>query len=306
MNFDFMNVTYNQVVQNVNTPDFIFNFLCTGNVIYDLNTENQSLQQKRCSNCNSLLKFTRCRKIKIGWIYRCTSRICDLRFGLFNDTLLEGISIDSFFIVLAGFALKKKIVEIVTESNITEKTVLKYFKMLREACVEKIHNENIVLGGENVEIEIDESHLFRRKYNRGRVLAFQQIWVFGIIERISKKVYLKRVERRDANTLNSVIISHVRQGSTIYGDGWRGYSLIGNGYNLFTVNHRREFVNRENPNIHTNNIERLWRSLKSEIRGVGVENVDGALSVFIFRRNYLNGSLFYNMTELLKLFIYLF
>jgi hypothetical protein len=46
-----------------------------------------------------------------------------------------------------------------------------------------------MLGGENVEIEIDESHLFKWKYNRGRLLAFQNVWIFGIIERIQKNVF---------------------------------------------------------------------------------------------------------------------
>lgn len=40
------------------------------------------------------------------------------------------------------------------------------------------------IGGENIEIEIDEPLLIHRKYNRGRVT--KQIWFFGAIERISK------------------------------------------------------------------------------------------------------------------------
>ena len=39
-----------------------------------------------------------------------------------------------------------------------------------------------------VEVEIDETLITKRKYHRGRILG--QIWVFGGIERISKKKFV--------------------------------------------------------------------------------------------------------------------
>ena len=37
------------------------------------------------------------------------------------------------------------------------------------------------IGGQGVEVEIDETLMARRKYNRGRISL--QVWVFGGIER---------------------------------------------------------------------------------------------------------------------------
>ncbi|XP_065352827.1 uncharacterized protein LOC135947809 isoform X2 [Cloeon dipterum] len=53
-------------------------------------------------------------------------------------------------------------------------------------------------------------------------------------------------------------------GTTIVSDMWAGYNGIGNMLNgaHVTVNHSRYFVHPRHPNIHTNTIERLWKSIK--------------------------------------------
>jgi hypothetical protein len=93
-------------------------------------------------------------------------------------------------------------------------------------------------------------------------LAFQNIWVFGIFERGTKRVYVERVEKRDSQTLLSVVRRHVNPSAIIISDCWRGYSLIRQEFTVFSVNHQLNFVSPDNNTIHTNNVERMWRSLK--------------------------------------------
>lgn len=173
--------------------------------------------------------------------------------------------------------------------------------MFRRLCSDKMNNENIILGGVEREVEIDESHLFKRKYNRGNLLSFQNIWIFGIFERGSKRVFVKRVDRRDSVTLLNIARCHILPSTTIYSDFWRGYSLLRNEYTVLSVNHRETFVRGENNVIHTNNIERTWRTLKNQIRGISVENVDEHLNLFMFRKNFLVGSFFENFNFMLKI-----
>jgi oligoendopeptidase F len=72
---------------------------------------------------------------------------------------------------------------------------------------------------------------------------------------------------------------------------------------MFSVNHKLHFVDPDNPMIHTNNIQRLWRSLKEEIGGVNFEYIDDAITIFWFRKNFFTN----NFYENLKLMInYLF
>ena len=54
-----------------------------------------------------------------------------------------------------------------------------------------------------------------------------------------------------------MVRSHCDRDIILYGDGWRGYSQIAEHYTLKTVNHSVNFVDPENPQIHTNNIERF-------------------------------------------------
>ena len=77
------------------------------------------------------------------------------------------------------------------------------------------------------------------------------IWIFGLFERGTKKVYVKRVEKRDARTLFNVVGEHVLAGTTIKRDQWRGYSEIKRCYNVESVNHSFNFVDPNNSETHT-------------------------------------------------------
>lgn len=81
---------------------------------------------------------------------------------------------------------------------------------------------------------------------------------------------------RSRETLLPIITQIVEQGSTIYSDFWSSYwnlrtlpkqsYLEPHGYHHFGVNHSKRFVNSYNRQIHTNTIERLWKSLKELTR----------------------------------------
>ena len=86
-------------------------------------------------------------------------------------------------------------------------------------------------GATNV-IEIDECLFGRkRKYNKGRYLRRQ--WVFGIVERMTRKTFFKVILDRSSETLIPLIKEKVLTGATIYSDDWRGYRSL----NQFGYNH---------------------------------------------------------------------
>ena len=133
-------------------------------------------------------------------------------------------------------------------------------------------NQNCI-GGDGVEVEVDETLFVKRKYERGRVP--KQVWVFGGIERNSKKCFLVPLidKDRSANTLIPIIKQFIKPGSVIYSDSWRAYSRLGEeGYTHYTINHKENFVHPNNPNIHTQNIERLWLDLKQWAKRPGVRS----------------------------------
>lgn len=146
-------------------------------------------------------------------------------------------------------------------------TIVDYANFCREVCARwlDLHGSNEIGGfrfnddGEMIPVivEIDESQFGKRKYNRGRLN--NERWIFGGIERHSGRCFLIEVEDRSRATLERHIMNHILPGSHIVSDGWSSYYNIENMnnsvYTHSTVIHEHNFVDPENPHIHTQNIE---------------------------------------------------
>jgi hypothetical protein len=94
------------------------------------------------------------------------------------------------------------------EAEIDEKTAIDWSNFLREECeVWMMNNPDEVGGiddnGDAVEVEIDESKYFHRKYHRSQWNDGH--WVFGGIERGSGKCFLVEVPDRRAPTLEALV-----------------------------------------------------------------------------------------------------
>ncbi|UMM40743.1 hypothetical protein L5515_017260 [Caenorhabditis briggsae] len=107
--------------------------------------------------------------------------------------------------------------------GVTTSTIVnlnKLFRQLTEQWFERQieKNPNFLLGGPGKIVEIDESHMYKAKYNRGHMLRRKSIWIFGMTERHTNKVAMFRVKQRDAATLLPIIRAHVKPGSMIVSD----------------------------------------------------------------------------------------
>ena len=94
---------------------------------------------------------------------------------------------------------------------------------------------------------------------------------------------------RSADTLIPIIKKHVLPGTVIISDCWKAYSrLEDDGYQHLTVNHSKEFVNKET-GAHTNTIESTWRAVKSSLPKHGtVKSLYATFFVeYIFRKRHL-------------------
>ena len=120
-------------------------------------------------------------------------------------------------------------------------------------------------------VKIDGSLFGRKIKYKGNPQKSKKVWIVGLMERKSNKLILYPVKDRSAETLENIIIKHVRPGSTIYTDGWRGYGKLKQfNYTHFVVNHRNIFKAKyENSDtgdilsVHTNKIERAWQHVKN-------------------------------------------
>jgi transposase-like protein len=128
-----------------------------------------------------------------------------------------------------------------------------------------MHNQSQI-GGDGIIVEIDEAKFGRRKYHRGRLITGQ--WLFGGIERHSKKMFVVPVVSRQAEILLPLIKKYIAPGSIIYSDCWKAYSEINTTYQHKTVNHSQNFVDPIT-GVHTQNIERVWRDIRGIIPRYG-------------------------------------
>ena len=134
-------------------------------------------------------------------------------------------------------------------------------------------------------VEVDECHIHTRKNNVGRTLCGEKWWVVGGICRETKRMFAVITNRRDKETLKKFIFENVEQNSTVYTDCWRGYvdiEQMGLGFVHGTVNHTTNFVNPNNPDTHTNTVERLWRSFREALpKQIGLKDVQSYVDSFI-------------------------
>ncbi|GFR98775.1 hypothetical protein ElyMa_002777500 [Elysia marginata] len=132
------------------------------------------------------------------------------------------------------------------------------------------------IRGVGVEVEVDETLIVRRKYERGRVL--NQVWLFGGIEHASKRLFVVPLNgeygvRRDAAMLIPIIQKFIRPGSIIYSDSWLAYRQLSKlGYGHHAVNHKKHFVKPGEPEVNTQKVERLWRDIKEWVKRPGIRS----------------------------------
>lgn len=129
----------------------------------------------------------------------------------------------------------------------------------REVVYDFMVDKKEVLGGPGKIVEIDETKVGKRKYNRGKHVEGQ--WVFGGIERGSGKCFMFPVETRDRQTLMTIIKEWILPGTCMMSDFWKSYdSLPSEGYEHLKVNHSIQFKDPET-GACTNGIEGSWSAL---------------------------------------------
>ena len=172
----------------------------------------------------------------------------------------------------------------------SEHTIVDWCQFAREVCIGLINTENEQIGGPGVEIEIDETKFWKRKYHRGK--RVDGVWVFGGIARHSKKCFFEIVEERSAARLIPIIKRYVKPGSIILSDKWKDYSCLKDeGYNHLTVNHSVEFKNKKT-GACTNLIESTCNAVKKSLPKYGTQKqlYDSYLVEYCIRKKYLNNA----------------
>ncbi len=177
------------------------------------------------------------------------------------------------------------------QTKLSSQTVTDWMRYTREMCCEMVDEEGMQIGGENVEVEVDESMFKHRKYHRGRRVGNGK-WVVGGINKYIKPDERRRpyfvaiVDKRDEATMRKLFKKYVKGGSVVSTDEWKAYKWIGkegsgyNGHN--TVCHKRTFKAKDG--TCTNTIEGHWHGTKCRMpKSARAKDLDTHLFFVVWR-----------------------
>lgn len=263
-------------------------------------------EQINCDKCREEMKLQIWNDSKDGFVRRCIS--CRKRTSVTNRTIFDKskLKLTDLLKLIFYFAEEKTVLETSNNLHISKNTVTKWFKIIRIVAEKNLDLLFNKIGGENRVVQIDETVISKRKYNRGRIIPQQ--WLFGAIDTINGHFILKTIDDRSRSTLRSIITECITENTTVHSDMWSSYMSIfrtENDYRHETVNHSRNFVN-PTTGVHTNNIENLWMLLKQSLRRKYLRNrgnLDLYLAEFCLRAKFKNNKekVFYEICDSLKL-----
>ena len=193
---------------------------------------------------------------KDGLVWRCQKKHCQHKVSIHKGSWFEGSHLDIVQIIKLTYYWVYKCSEQFVKRELllsSNTTIVDWFNFAREVCVVLLEKDSVPIGEPGKVVEIKESKFGKRKYHKGR--RVEGVWVFGGIERESKKLLVTTVTDRSSATLIPIIKKFILPGSKIISDCWKSYDCLSKeGYSHGTVNHSVEFVNSEMGD-YTNTIE---------------------------------------------------
>lgn len=240
---------------------------------------------------------------KTSTVYKSTKNryICrntNKYFNIKTNTIFEGtkIPLQQWFLAIYLFTSHKKGIssyQLAKDLAITQKTAWFMLQRIRYAMEHKsflqemegvIEADETFVGGKNKNRHKDK----KVKNSQGRSFK-DKTPVLGLLNR-EGNVKCVVIPDTKSETIQPIILSHVKKGSTIYSDEWWAYQGLGKFYNHGVVDHGRgQYVNDSGET--TNGIENFWSQFKRGIIGiyhnrVTRKHLQGYANEFTFRFNF--------------------
>jgi len=260
---------------------------------------------KECQRCeNSNLKIM---KDKDGEEVRATCPDCQWEWrpgveyerSIFRNSFVQDAKVPKNEILHGLWLWLYKVPSTTTAHMLIwdEATASAWYKFFRQMVSQMLDHdsEDNMLGGYDEDgnpiiVEVDETKMGKRKYNKGRRVSAS--WVIGMVERtLQRKTAWVVVEKRNASVCTAVIRKFIKPGSIIHSDEWGGYNPIkkmGLNYEHRRLCHKREFVNTTDGfGTHTQTIEGNNSAVKEAIpvHKRNGEDLQDCLFEFMWRRN---------------------
>ena len=246
----------------------------------------------RCRTCGECTTMINDKKKINGKIWRCPKHK-GFKMPVVHDSWFSNsqISISTHLQLMFYWAFETPVTTAVEFTGVSTTTAVQWYQYSRDACSWWLTQpENrVIYGNDGGVVEIDESLIRTPKHHRGH--AGEPRWVFGIYDRNTKFGYLQFVPDRSATTLLPIIQKMVAPGATINSDGWAAYKRIANlnvepAFSHKVIVHENNFVDPDDADLHTNNIEAFWKAANAcfkRMNGTNSDMISSHLDAFMFR-----------------------
>lgn len=227
---------------------------------------------------------------RYGKKWQCTKRSCQKSVSILRGKFFAGSRlkcnevIHMAYLWLTGCSAKT----IGMHTGHTEHTVSDYQRYFRQLVSEMLEDDDHVVGGNGIVVQVDETKMGKRKYHRGH--RVDGAWVIVGVEMTEhRRVFAEVVQDRSESTIVGVLGRHIAKGSIVWTDKWKGYFNLSRIFSVQheTVNHTISFKDPLT-GINTNTVEGTNYALKRAIppRNRTESCLPDMLNEFVWRRKY--------------------
>jgi transposase-like protein len=215
-------------------------------------------------------------------------------FNVLKGTMFENtkIELQKWFMAIWMITIHNKgvtAVDLAKDIDVSYKTALFLLHRIRANFFVENYNE------QEGEIELDETMYGGKNKNRHKEKKVYNIksdgntstsfkdktLIFGMLQR-NGKLNCFVIPDRSKETLQTIINRFIKKGSRILSDDYRGYKGLNKEYNHQYVCHSgKQYVNENDPSIHSNGIESNWNILKNSIRDMYNRVTDKYLQLYV-------------------------
>ncbi|OAD65131.1 hypothetical protein PHYBLDRAFT_73795 [Phycomyces blakesleeanus NRRL 1555(-)] len=228
--------------------------------------ENNILYE-HMSYCNEWPMTLQCHNSREKFYCKCNSRNCCNRseMSIGKDTIFsfKKRTLNIMIYLIWCFILNYLLNKTEEATKLSKKTIVIFMAGIQKVICQDISSNDILIGGERITVEIDES-----KFENIELKVFG-FW--GVEQTSERKIFLVAVSNRTADNFLNIIQHHVLSGSIIHTDYFKLYNQLETlKYRHSTVNHSVEYKISEG--VHTNIIEVL-QMIISIVRQIKDNNI---------------------------------
>lgn len=230
-----------------------------------------------CPRCGEQ-KFSFIKTRRIWFCY-----VCKKQFTVKVKTIMEdsALGLDKWMTAIWMLANCRNGVsshELARTLGITQKSAWFMLHRLREALSDQRFGRGKI-GGPGNAVEVDEAFIGGKVSNMhaGRRAKFRAAGPIGVMtnktvvqgfyDRELRKIRAEVVPDVRRETLQNMLLKHIKLGSRVYSDTAVGYNRTIQNFVHEVVNHTQEYVRG---NVHTNSLENFWSLLKRSLKGTYV------------------------------------